>query len=185
MAAPSLSKTVKRTCDNLRDGATRQITDYESRFSGFKNLYGDLLQTFIRTGYDTSAAWETAKAFFGNQTARFAAVDGTMYSRPLFDMVIFFGGAYASTGKVTFTKDSAPKVEYDSKMLEQGMGVSSVVPVYVNEIPDVDTSYSSPEQPGEMNLGKRLTDEEIANNSLIANTIMTFGEYYLAYKLAS
>jgi hypothetical protein len=63
--------------------------------------------------------------------------------------------------------------------------LSSVVPVYVNEIPEVDTSFSSPEQPGEINLGKRVTDEEIANNSMIANAIMTFGEYFLAYKLAA
>jgi hypothetical protein len=185
LAPPSLSNTVKRTCDNLRNGATRQITDYETRFSGFKNLYDDLLKNLIRSGCSSVEAWETAKEFFGAENVRFAAVDGTMYSRPLFDMVIFFGGAYASTGSITFTEGSTPKVEYDSKTLEQGMGVSSVVPVYVNEIPEVDTTFSSPEQPSEINLGKRLTDEEIANNSLIANAIMTFGEYFLAYKLAA
>ena len=64
------------------------------------------------------------------------------------------------------------------------MGLSSVVPIYVNEIPDVDTSYSAQEQPGEDSPSKPATDEEIANNSLIANAIMTFSEYYLAYKLA-
>jgi hypothetical protein len=176
---------VKRTCDDLRLGATKQITDYETRFAGFKNLYDSLLKNLIREGCDNRVAWETAKEFFNSENVRFAAVDGTMYSRPLFDMVIFFGGAYASTGSVTFTNDSEPKVEYDSKTLEQGMGVSSVVPVYVNEIPEVDMTFSSPEQPGEINPGKRLTDEEIANNSLIANAIMTFGEYYLAYKLVS
>ncbi len=176
---------MKRTCDNLREGATRQITDYETRFSGFKNLYDDLLENLIRPGCNSAEAWATAKEFFGGENVRFAAVDGTMYSKPLFDMVIFFGGAYASIGSITFTQDSDPRVEYDSKTLEQGMGVSSVVPVYVNEVPEVDTMFSSPEQPGEINLGKRLTDEEIANNSLIANAIMTFGEYYLAYRLAS
>ncbi len=36
-----------------------------------------------------------------------------------------------------------------------------------------------------MNPAKPATDEEIANNSLIANAIMTFSEYYLAYKLAA
>jgi hypothetical protein len=181
---PSLSKTVKRTCDNLRQGATSQITDYEKRFSAYKNIYDELLENLVRMGYNSDEAWETAKEFFGSENVRFAAVDGTMYSRPLFDMVIFFGGAYASTGSVTFAKDGEPKVEYDSKTLEQGMGVSSVVPVYVNEIPDVDHTFSAPEQPSEINPGKNLTDEEIANNSLIANTIMTFGEYYLAYRLA-
>jgi len=185
LSAPSLSSNVKRTCDNLRQGATRQITDYETRFSGFKNLYTDLLENLVRSGYDPAEAFETAKAFCGSETVRFAAVDGTMYSRPLFDMVIFFGGAYASTGSVTFTKNAAPEVAYDSKTLEQGMGVSSVVPVYVNEIPEIDHSFSSPEQPNEMNLGKKITDEEIANNSLIANAIMTFAEYFLAYKLAT
>ena len=184
MTMPSLSKTVKRTCDSLRQGATRQISDYEKRFSAYKNIYDELLENLVRTGYKPDEAWETAKEFFGSENVRFAAVDGTMYSRPLFDMVIFFGGAYASTGSVTFAKDTEPKVEYDSKTLEQGMGVSSVVPVYVNEIPDVDHTFSAPEQPSEINPGKNLTDEEIANNSLIANTIMTFGEYYLAYRLA-
>ncbi len=176
---------MKRTCDSLRQGATRQITDYENRFSGFKNLYDDLLENLVCHGYNSSEALETARAFFGSENVRFAAVDGTMYSRPLFDMVIFFGGAYASTGFVSFNEASAPHVEYDSKTLEQGMGVSSVVPVYVNEIPEIDHSFSSPEQPSEMNLGKKVTDEEIANNSLIANAIMTFGEYFLAYRLAT
>lgn len=181
----SLSETVKRTCDNLRQGATRQITDYEKRFSAYKNIYDELLENLIRTGCNQKEAWETAREFFGSENVRFAAVDGTMYSRPLFDMVIFFGGAYASTGSVMFTKEAEPKIEYDSKTLEQGMGVSSVVPVYVNEIPDVDHTFSAPEQPNEINPGKNLTDEEIANNSLIANAIMTFGEYYLAYRLAA
>ena len=185
LALPSLSKMVKRTCDNLRSGATKQITDYEQRFSGFTNLYGELLSTLIRTGWNKEEAWETAKEFFGSESVRFAGVDGTMYSRPLFDMVIFFGGAYASAGSITFTRDAPPRVQYDSKTLEQGMGLSSVVPVYVNEIPEVDHTFSSPEQPNEISSGRLVTDEEIANNSLIANAIMTFGEYYLAYKLAT
>ena len=185
MTPPSLSKTVKCTCDNLRQSATRQITDYEKRFSSYKNIYDELLENLVRTGYSQTEAWETAKAFWGSEHVRFTAIDGTMYSRLLFDMVIFFGGAYASTGSITFTKDTEPRVEYDAKTLEQGMGVSSVVPVYVNEIPDVDHTFSSPEQPSEINPGKPLTDEEIANNSLIANAIMTFGEYFLAYRIAT
>jgi hypothetical protein len=175
---------MKRTYDNLRRGATRQISDYENRFSAYKNIYAELLANLIRTDFKYDKAWETASNFFGSEKVNFAAVDGTLYSRPLFDMVIFFGGAYASTGSVTFAKDAELKVDYDSKTLEQGIGVSSVVPVYVNEILEIDHSFSSPEQPNEFNPGKQLTDDEIANNSLIANAIMTFGEYYLAYRLA-
>ena len=185
MTAPSLSNAIKRTCDTLRQGATKQVTDYEQRFSSIKNIYDDLLADLIRTGFDPKDAYETALQFFGGATVRFAGIDGTMYSKPLFDMVIFFGGAYAATGTIRFSETAEPEVTYDERTLQRSMGISSVVPIYINEIPEVDTSYAAQEQPGEVNPAKPMTDEEIANNSLIANAIMTFSEYYLAYKLAA
>ena len=184
VTVPSLSDTMKRTCDNLRQGATKQVTDYEQRFSILKDVYDDLLVNLMKTGFNQKEAYETAKEFFGSDSVRFAGVDGTMYSKPLFDMVIFFGGAYAATGTIKFTETVEPQVEYDAKTIQQNMGISSVVPIYINEIPDVDHSFAAQEQPSEVNPSKPATDEEIANNSLIANAIMTFSEYYLAYKLA-
>ena len=184
-ADPYMGDTLKRTCENLRQGATKQVADYERRFSAFSNLYDNFLADFIVTSYDKKEAGKTGKEFFGSNAVRFAAIDGTMYSRPLFDLVIFFGGAYAATGTVTFTETGGPQIRYDAKTLKQNIGLSSVVPIYVNEIPDVDHSFAAQEQPSEVSPSKSLTDEEIANNSLIANAIMTFGEYYLAYKLAT
>jgi len=92
-------------------------------------------------------------------------------------MVIFFGGAYASTGSVTFREGGKPRVQYDERLLQQTAGISSVVPIYINEIPDVDQSLQENGQP--------LTEESIINNASIANWIMTFAEHYLAYELAS
>ena len=185
MTAPSLSDTVKRTCDSLRQGATKQISDYEQRFSVLKNLYDELLANLIKTGFSPKEAWETAAEFFGSTSVRFAGVDGTMYSRPLFDMVIFFGGAYASTGTVTFSESAEPQVQYDAKTLQQSMGISSVVPMYINEIPEVDQVFFAQGQPSEVSPNKMLTDEGIINNATIDNSIMTFSEYYLAFKLAA
>ena len=185
MTAPSLSGTVKRTCDTLRQGATKQISDYEQRFSALKNLYDELLANLIKQGFSQKEAWETAKEFFGSGTVRFAGIDGTMYSRPLFDMVIFFGGAYAATGTVTFIENAEPRVQYDAKTIQQSTGMSSVVPIYVNEIPEVDQAFYAEGQPGETSPNKALTDEGIISNANIANSIMTFSEYYLAYKLAA
>jgi hypothetical protein len=184
VTAPSLSDTVKRTCNTLRQGATKQISDYEQRFSTLKNLYDELLANLIRTGFSPKEAWETAAEFFGTTTVRFAGVDGTMYSRPLFDLVIFFGGAYAATGTVSFSENAEPKVEYDAKTIQQSTGISSVVPIYVNEIPEVDQAFYAEGQPNETS-PKALTDEGIISNATIANSIMTFSEYYLAYKLAA
>ena len=159
--------------------------DYEQRFSALTTIYDDLLANLIRTDINPKEAAKTAKTFFASDTLRFAGIDGTMYSRPMFDMVLFFGGAYASTGSINFTENGTVKIGYDHKTIEQNMGISSVVPIYINEIPDVDHTYAAQEQPNETNPARAATEGEIANNSLIANTIMTFSEYYLALKLAT
>jgi hypothetical protein len=179
-----LSDAIKRNSDVLRFGASKQVLDYEQRFSPLKDLYDVLLSNLIITDFDCENARETAKEFFGTSKVRFAGVDGTMYSRPMFDLVIFFGGAYASTGTITFSEKEKPLVKYDEKTVQQGAGISSVVPVYVNEIPDIDQAFFDIEQSGEISLSKPLVDESIISNAAIANWIMTFAEYYLAYKLA-
>ncbi len=180
-----MSDTVKRTSDALKLGASAQVMDYSQRFSSLKNLYDGLLEKFIRTDFDGKKAFETAGEFLGGSTVRFAGIDGTMYSRPLFDLVIFFGGAYASTGTVVFCEHGKTLVQYDEKTLRQSAGISSVVPVYVNDIPEIDQMFSESAQPGDVDPNKLLTDESIINNATIANWIMTFAEFYLAYKLAT
>jgi len=184
MGLSSLSDTVKRTSDVLKLGASRQVFDYEQRFSSLRGLYDGLLSNLVRMDFNYAEGWKTAKEFFGSSSVRFAGIDGTMYSRPLFDLVIFFGGAYASTGTVTFSEKEKPIVKYDEHVLQQGAGISSVVPVYINEIPDIDQAFFDLEQPGEVSLGKPLIDEAIISNATIANWIMTFAEYYLAYRFA-
>jgi len=185
LVSSPLSDAIKRTCSILRNGAERQVLDYEQRFSYLKNLYCDLLLNLIRMDFDFADAYKTAKEFFGSSTVQFAGIDGTMYSRPLFDLVIFFGGAYASTGSITFQEKDKPLVQFNEKTVEEGAGISSVVPVYVNEVPEIDQTFFDSRQPGEVSLGKPLMDEAIISNATIANWIMTFAEYYLAYKFAT
>jgi hypothetical protein len=168
----------------LKLGASMQVLDYEQRFSSLKNFYDALLSSLIRTEFSYKEAFKVAKEFFDSSVVRFAGIDGTMYSRPLFDMVIFFGGAYASTGTISFFEDKAPVVIYDERVVKRGAGISSVVPIYVNEIPEVDQTFFEFSQPGEVSLGRGLTEESIINNATVANWIMTFAEYFLAYKFA-
>ncbi|MEM3566139.1 MAG: hypothetical protein QXK18_04625 [Candidatus Bathyarchaeia archaeon] len=185
MQLSPLSNAVRRTCNILKHGASMQVLDYEKRFSSLKTFYASLLSNLIKTDFPAKEAYETAKEFFGATSVRFAGIDGTMYSRPLFDLVVFFGGAYASTGTITFHEDRLPTVKYDERTAQHGAGISSVVPIYVNEIPDVDQTFFEVSQPDEVSLAKPLTEESIINNATVANWIMTFAEYYLAYKLAT
>ncbi len=185
MSVPSLGESIKRTSEALKRGASAQVSNYEERFSSLGNIHENLLSNLIKMDFDPRAAHETAKEFFGTDTVRFAGIDGTMYSRPLFDLVIFFGGAYTSTGTVSFRKDAEPSVEYDERTLQNSAGISSVIPVYVNEVPDIDQTFFESAQPEEISPNQLLTDETIIDNTTIANWIMTFAEHYLAYKLAT
>jgi hypothetical protein len=185
MSSSFLSRRIKRTSELLKVGASGQVLEYEERFQSLRGLYDRLLSEYIVSEFSYQGAYKTAEKFFDSSKVRFAGVDGTMYSRPLFDLMIFFGGAYAATGTIEFRKDAKPVVEYDSKSLEEGAGVSSVVPMYISEVPDVDQTFFDLEEPGELSVSKPLVDETIINNATIANWIMSFAEYYLAYKLVT
>jgi hypothetical protein len=185
MTSSLFSNEIRRASDLLRFGAVNQIVEYENRFEPLQELYELLLAHLIVSDANREEAYETAREFFGSTAVRFAGIDGTMYSRPLFDLIIFFGGAYASTGTIIFSATAPPTVEYDSKTIEQGAGISSVIPIYINDVPDIDQTFFSREAPSETALNQPLQDRAIASNATIANWIMTFAEYYLAYKLAT
>ena len=185
MTPSFLSRRIMRTGELLRMGAEDRVTEYERRFGSFVGLYDRLLSNFMISDFSYEEAYETAVKFFGSPRVRFAGIDGTMYSNPLYDLMIFFGGAYAAMGTITFSREAKPNIEYDSRFLEEGAGVSSVVPIYINEVPDIDHTFFDLEEPGEITVSRPLVDQTIINNATIANWIMTFAEYYLAYKMVA
>ena len=151
-----LSSRVRRTSELLRLGAEDRVSNYEKRFSSMKDLYERFLSRFIVSNFRFEGACETTVDFFGSDRVRFAGIDGTMYSNPLYDLVIFFGGAYAVTGRVIFRRDDERIVEYDSNFLESGVGISSVVPIYINKVPEVDQTFFDFEEPCEISISKPL-----------------------------
>ncbi len=181
----SLAKQIERAGSILQSGAVEQIETYKSRFEALEGFYERLFKDLIVSTPNCLPADETAKRLFGKDEVSFAAVDGTEYARPLFDLVVFFGGSYASQGMIRFQKGKPPLVDYQDQFLKSGLGLSSCVPVYVSEVPEIDQSFVQPGEASEISLVRPLTDESIANNSTIPAWIMTFSEFYLAYKLAS
>ncbi len=184
-AASSLSAQLERAGTILQNGTLEQIESYKSRFATIEGLYDRLFKDILVTQFNSAKGRETAVKFFGADRVPFAAVDGTEYVRPLFDLVVFFGGSYAAKGTVTYRENGLPAVEYEDHFLQNGRALSSCVPVYVNEVPDIDQSFIQPGEISEISLVRPLTDEAIANNSTVPAWIMTFSEFYLAYKLAT
>ena len=179
MESSFLSSQIKRAGHFLKAGALDRISDYNKRFSSATDVYDALLSNLIVRNFNSERAHETAMKLFGSDRVKFAAVDGTEYARNMFDLIIFFGGAYVSSGHVSFNKDAPATVEHAGKLLESGRGISSCVPLYVNEVPDVDSMIDT------LDSKKPLDDEAVFDNSRIADWIMSFSEFYLAYRLVA
>lgn len=169
----------------MKKGVSEQIIEYHKRFASLKDIYPQFLQDIIVSEFHYERANDTARKFFGKSEVKFAAVDGTEYTRPLFDLIIFFGGAYASKGKIKFHKDKPPKITYSTQHVQEGIGLSSCIPIYINEVVEIDQTLLPLQQETLISTVKPLTDESIVNNASISSWIMTFSELYLAYKLAT
>ena len=105
-----LSSQIKRAGHFLKAGALDRISDYNKRFSSASDVYDALLSNLIVHDFSPGRAHETALRLFGSERVKFAAVDGTEYARNMFDLIIFFGGAYVSSGEVTFPKTLHPQL---------------------------------------------------------------------------
>ncbi len=180
MCASFLSGQLGRVSKVLKSGIRSQVREFSEKLAMPSELYSFLID-LIYSELDYAKAYEAARLFFASDKVRFAAIDGTEYSRSFFDMVLFFGGAYAATGTVEFHKDAPPSVKYDDCILREGCGISSCVPLFINQVVEVDQTFFTEEG----GLSRPLADEEVINNSRIANWIMTFAEFYLAYLFAS
>ncbi|MFQ5761771.1 MAG: hypothetical protein ACE5PO_01935 [Candidatus Bathyarchaeia archaeon] len=180
-----LSSHLKQTGDVLRRGAHGRILEYERKLNFAEALYDEVLKNLMVTSFNRREAYDAAVDFFGSNKFEFSAIDGTEYSRALFDLLIFFGGAFEIRGTVELLRDKPPTVCYDEVFITRSSGVSSCVPLYVNEVLELDQAFMSAEEPGELSLSTPLELQGVADNSTIANAIMTFSEYYLAYKRAA
>ncbi len=174
MGQSYLSSQIQRTGELLRSGAEERVTDYYRRFDSVKDIYGKFLHNLIVSDFDSTKAYSTATKIFDTDTIRFAAVDGTEYARQLQELVIFFGGSCASLGTIKFNKSSSPSIEYSSRIIEYGKGISSCIPLHVSDIPDIDKSPA---------LSRSYDDQAVLDNSKIADWIMAFSEFYLAYRM--
>lgn len=179
-----ISKSVQRVGDILRASAEDQIQDYSNRFEALRGLYDSFLKDLICTNFSFADAYKIAQSFFGETTVNFAAVDGTLYVQPLFDLLVFFAGSFTCRGALTFHPDKPPSVDYQGSLTKGTAAVSTVAPVYINKVPEIDQEFFDPED-GEIVIERPLSDQYIINNSSIAETLMTLSEYFLAYRLAT
>ncbi|MGH9973539.1 MAG: hypothetical protein ACRD93_06545, partial [Nitrososphaeraceae archaeon] len=179
-----LGTKISRLGNVLKKTTASRINDYKKRLSRADACYEPLLKNLIVDDFSKLDASETAKKFFNTDQIKFVAIDGTEYSNPLFDMIVFYAGAYTCEGTIRFSPDEI-KVEYKNKSLQLGKDLSSCVPLHMDKIPEIDqtTVNSSSQEVGAA--AKPMTEEQILDNTNISNALMTLSEFYLAYRCAT
>ena len=178
-----LSMNVKRLGQILKEGAEGQVGESGLRLEGASRTYWPLVSKLLVSDFRYDRSFETAQDIFKKPSARFAAIDGSMDQNLLGGLAVFWAGAYAATGSITYVKDRNPTVTYDTHFVEKGHGLASCVPIYIDSIPEVEPQSTFSHSAGEAISGP-LTDQSTVDNSTIANWIMLFSELYLAYTMA-
>lgn len=178
-----LSTNTKRLGQILKNGAEGQVTESASRLEEASESYWPLISNLLISDFQPSRVFVKAKELFNGAEARFAAIDGSMDQNLLGGLAVFWAGAYAATGTVTYSKDAKPQVKYDNGFVERGQSLASCVPIYIDSIPEVEPQIEF-RGSSSQTITHQLTEESTVDNSTIANWIMLFSELYLAYTMA-
>ena len=178
----NLKSKIRKSGNILRTTALNQIEEYEEKFSSLDEIYDGLFKSLLITDFRLSDCSQTIEKICHKKKIEFVAIDGTEYSKQLFDLMCFYAGAYCCEGNIEFLPNKL-KVKYKNKFFDHSKEISSCVPIHINKIPEIDNIFQDDE--GCVNIFKSNSEKNITNNTNIANNIMTFSEFYLAYKFAS
>jgi hypothetical protein len=180
-----IGRRLKQIGDLLLGGAQKQVKDYKGKFDGLQGVYDEFLSKLL-ISYDSKRFDSRfVDAFFGTRNLKFAGIDGTVLKHDVFDLLIFFAGAYPAYGNVEINDSGEARITYDEKYLEHGVGVSSVLPVYISEVPQIDQTLLVRSENGEVDYSVSYTDSWVVDNSAFADFMMGLAEFFLAYQLAS
>jgi hypothetical protein len=180
-----IGRRLKQTGDLLLGGAQKQVKDYKGKFEGLQGAYDEFLSKLLITYDCKTFNAKFVDDFFGTKNLRFAGIDGTVLKHDIFDLLIFFAGAYPAFGKLEISDSGEANISYDEKYLEHGVGVSSVLPIYISEVPQIDQTLLVRSEDGEVDHSVSYTDSWVVDNSAFADFMMGLAEFFLAYQLVS
>ena len=180
-----IGRRLKQTGGLLLGGAQKQVQDYRGKFEALRGVYDEFLWKLL-TSYE-SAKFDPkfVDKFFGKRNLKFAGIDGTVLKYDVFDLLIFFAGAYPAFGNIEIDDKGDSKITYDEKFLEHGIGISSVLPVYISEVPQIDQTLLVRSENGEVDHSISYSDSWVVDNSAFADFMMGLSEFYLGYTLVS
>jgi hypothetical protein len=178
-----IGRRLRQTGDLLLGGAQKQVGNYRSKFEGLRDAYDDFLSRLLVSYAGAKFNVSFVDDFFGKRNLSIAGIDGTVLKYDVFDLVVFFAGAYSAHGEIVIKNTGDATITYDEKYLERGIGVSSVLPVYINEVPLIDQTLLIRSDDGQVDSSFTFTDAWVVDNSAFADFMMGLAEFYLGYQL--
>ncbi|MDE1858048.1 MAG: hypothetical protein KGI26_03150 [Thaumarchaeota archaeon] len=153
-----------RTIAEVQASTRFLLSSFKAKMGALKECGPDI-RNLLRFGVDVHSAAATAKRFFGTDSVEYIAIDGTNSVDQQLDLIVFYVGAFAYSGSVTF---GPSRVEVGApKAADLGMAASAAIPL-------------SEEDAAQVFGQKREFGVEVDPERL-PNALMHVAEYYLAY----
>jgi len=165
LSEPESADVEARTIAEVRDSTRFLLDSFKSKMAALKECGPDV-KALLRFGVDLPAATGTARRFFGSDTAEYIAIDGTDSVDQQLDLIVFYVGAFAYSGRVLFTPNG---VEVNDPRAEgTSLSVSAAIPLSEEDAAQV--------------FGQRRESGTEVDAERLPMALMHLAEYFLAYK---
>ena len=181
MSGSFLSRDLSKNAKLLEKGAQKHLDDVLHFENLVKDISPNLLGWFLtknKINIDSLLNW--SRDYFSSNKLYFTAIDGTMIKTTVMDANIFFAGSYESSGIIFLDQNNKMGLEYQHTYSSKGRGLTSVLPLQVSEVIEVDTQFDLDVLRSDA--GVQIREDVLLDQSNIAESLMLLSEYYLAYK---
>ena len=165
MSSSDDSGLENRTIREVEASTRFLLRSFKEKIAGLKECGPEIAQ-ILRFGIDTSSASLTGRKFFGGDEIGFVAIDGTDSADQQLDLLVFYVGAFAYSGKIRFL-DGQIAVG-NSQPLGGDLSVSAAIPLS--------------EEDSSLVFGQRTQSGIEVDSERLPTAIMHLAEYYLAFK---
>jgi hypothetical protein len=154
-----------RTINEVQESTRFLLDSFKSKMDALKDCGPDILG-LLRFGLDLPSAAATARKFFGTDSVEYIAVDGTDSVDQQLDLIVFYVGAFAYTGRVVFRPEG---VEVGPPhALDYDFSASAAIPLSEEDAAEV--------------FGQRRESGVEVDPERLPAALMHMAEYYLALK---
>jgi len=154
-----------RTIREVEESTRFLLRSFKGKIAELKGCGPDIAQ-ILRFGVDKSLASTTGRKFFGGDEVGFVAIDGTDSADQQLDLLVFYVGAFAYSGKIRFLDGQVAVGE--AQPLGDDLSVSAAIPLSEDDAALV--------------FGQRTESGTEVDPERLPTAVMHLAEYYLAFK---